>query len=232
MLDRRRARTLLGPGPVGFLFRASLLFAGLILFTMLAVFAHATWLGEFHPRLRPAGVIIVLGGTMTVEGRLGSDTEARTRTGIDLYKQGLAPRIHFTGGVASNGMPGPGTQMRDLAISLGVPAEATSAENLSESTLQNALFSLPILGKLAEGRVILVSDGYHLGRAWASFRWAGYGPTELYARDSFGRLPRREQVRRLFRESLSWYFNPVRVLIWQVAGFVGVPESERVWLLD
>lgn len=204
----------------------------LLALTMLGVVLHALWVAELPHRLHPAGVIVVLGGNLGPDGSIGRDTEERTRAGVALYKQGLAPHIHFTGGALPPGQVGPGEQMRRLAVSLGVPEAATSAESDSRSTLQNALFSQPILGPLAREPIILVSDGYHLGRSWATFRWAGYGPIQLYAESTFGPMPRRSQAWRILREGLAWYFNPVRVVLWYAGGLVGLPEPQRTMLLD
>lgn len=208
--------------------------AGLALLglTMIGVVLHALWIAELPHRLRPAGVIVVLGGNVGPDGGIGRDTEERTRAGVTLYKQGLAPHIHFTGGALPPGEVGPGEQMRRLAVSLGVPEAATSAESNSRSTLQNAMFSQPILGSLAKQPIILVSDGYHLGRSWATFRWVGYGPIQLYAESTFGPMPRSSQAWRILREGLAWYFNPARLVIWYAAGLAGVPEPQRTMLLD
>ena len=118
---------------------------------------------------------------MTGDNHLGRETIGRVHAGVRLYDAGLAPRIHFTGGSPDDGRPGAGEQMRALAIAEGVPPAAATAESLSESTLQNALFSRAVLGAEADGPVILVSDGFHLARAWLTFRWAGYGPVALAA---------------------------------------------------
>lgn len=203
-----------------------------LVLTMLGVVLHALWIGEVPHKLQPAGAIVVLGGSLGPDGTIGRDTAERARAGVTLYREGLAPRIHFTGGVAPAGQIGPGEQMRRLALSLGVPEAATSAENDSMSTLQNALLSEPILGPLARQPIILVSDGYHLGRSWASFRWAGYGPIQLYAESSLGPMPRSDQAWRILREALAWYFNPARLALWYGAGLAGIPDTERMSLLD
>ena len=123
---------------------------------------------------------------MDDDNTLAAQTRRRVEAGVALYEAGAAPRIHFTGGSPRNGRPGAGEQMRALAVSLGVPAAVTSAESLSQSTLQNALFSRPCSARSPTAPVMLVTDGFHLARAWASFRWAGYGPVRLAAATAFG----------------------------------------------
>jgi uncharacterized SAM-binding protein YcdF (DUF218 family) len=126
--------------------------------TAAAVTASAVFFA-LDPPTRTAGVLIVLGGAMTPEHRLGSETAARVEAAVALYEAGAAPRIHFTGGTPGYGLPGAGDEMRAFAVALGVPPAATSAENASRSTLQNALFSRPVLVRLADGTLLLVSDG-------------------------------------------------------------------------
>ena len=186
-----------------------------LVLTAAAVTASAVWFA-LYPPTRPAELLIVLGGDMTEGNLLGQQTRERVEAGVALFKAGAAPRIHFTGGSPGQGQPGAGEQMRALAVELGLPPAATSAENLSQSTLQNALFSRPLLGPLADRPVILVTDGFHLARAWASFRWAGYGPVDLAATSAFGPPPLREQLRSLSRETLAWWFNLARVAAYQV----------------
>lgn len=212
--------------------RAMLAGAILLAGTAACVIAQALWLARVADLPEPAGVIIVLGGAME-DDALGRETIRRTETAARLYCQGLAPRIHFTGGGQSATSRGAGAQMRALAQRLGVPRAASSAENRSRSTLQNALLSRGMLGSAATGPVILVSDGYHLGRAWASFRWAGYGPPiRLAAATAFGHRGDADQVLRLARETAAWWFNLARVLVWHGAGLAGLTEAQRLPLLD
>jgi uncharacterized SAM-binding protein YcdF (DUF218 family) len=202
----------------------------LLLLTAAGVVAHALWMAR-APLPEPAGVIIVLGGNMEKDNTLGAETRARVLAGVRLFEAGLAPRIHFTGGVPRKGRPGAGAQMRALAIAEGVPAAAATAESLSESTLQNALFSRPVLGPEADGPVILVSDGFHLARSWLSFRWAGYGPVALAAATAFGDEPAEEQARRVVRETLAWWFNLARLAAWETMQAVAGPDPARVDML-
>ena len=121
--------------------------------------------------------------------------------------------------------------MRDLAISLGVPASAATAESASQSTLQNALMSREVLGPRAGQGVILVTDGFHLARAWASFRWAGYRPAHLAASSAFGRQSAPDQLRRVAREALAWWFNLARVAAYEVMALATGPDPDRIRML-
>jgi uncharacterized SAM-binding protein YcdF (DUF218 family) len=198
--------------------------------TALAVTVSAVWF-VLHPPSQTADVIIVLGGDMTDDNSLGSQTRRRVETGVALFEAGAAPRIHFTGGLEGNGRPAPAEQMRELAVSLGVPAAATSVETLSQSTLQNALFSRPVLGPLADGPVMIVTDGFHLARAWASFRWDGYGPVRLAAATAFGDQPIARQIYWTAREAAAWWLNLARASMFEVIVLLRGPEAAPVEML-
>ena len=216
---------------IGRLFRLLATLVLLLALTAFAVMASAIWFAT-HPPSQTAGVLIVLGGMMTPENTLASQSKRRVEVAVALYNAGAAPRIHFTGGTAANGEPAPAEQMRALAIALGVPAGATSVENESESTLQNALFSRPVLGPLANGPVMLVTDGFHMVRSWASFRWAGYKPVRLAAATAFGDEPLPVQIHWVRREAMAWWYNPVRVIAYEILERFGGPDPERIRMLD
>jgi uncharacterized SAM-binding protein YcdF (DUF218 family) len=212
--------------------QAILLGFALLALTLLSVAAHALWLAHLAGPPKEAGVIVVLAGATEPDGTLAPETVRRTETGVALHKAGIAPRIHFTGGVETPERAGAGDRMRELAISLGVPPQAATAESRSRSTLQNALMSREVLGPLTDGPVVLVSGGYHLARAWASFRWAGYGPpVRLAASSAFGGDAAVAQAKRLVREVAAWWYNIARVLAWHLAGLAGIGEAARMPML-
>lgn len=62
-----------------------------------------------------------------------------------------------------------GAYMRDLAIKLGVPAEAIIVEDTSLHTLENASFTLPILKEQGATRIILVTSPFHQLRTFLTF---------------------------------------------------------------
>ncbi len=138
--------------------------------TLAFVMGFAALQPVFEPQpFEPADVIVVLGAGMDADGTLHKSSRLRVKKGAELFLAGTAPRMHFTGGVGRPNGPSAGAQMVALAQSLGVPATATTAEGQSYSTLQNALFSQPLL-QGAE-RIILVTEGFHLPRSWASFKY-------------------------------------------------------------
>ncbi|MFH1465793.1 MAG: YdcF family protein [Pseudomonadota bacterium] len=110
--------------------------------------------------------IVVAGCRVDPGGVPSPALQARTALAVALWEQGLAPRIAFTGGVGAN-PPSEARAAAAYAAVLGLPAEATIIEDASTSTEENARF-------LAEqhgfGRILLVSDAYHVFRAGRVFQ--------------------------------------------------------------
>lgn len=130
--------------------------------------------------LTRADAIVVLGNRPPrgPDGRIAPELERRVRRGVELYQQGLAPRLVVTGGPA----PGGGTEAEVMAAharALGVPDGAIVREDRSRDTAENARFSVAALcgGRRAcRPRVIVVSSPYHLRRAVRLFECAGADP--------------------------------------------------------
>jgi uncharacterized SAM-binding protein YcdF (DUF218 family) len=128
----------------------------------------------------------VLGARVLPNGQPSPALRARIEKAVDLYHQGVAPRLLFSGGVGVN-PPSEARVMRELAVQLGVPSEACLLEEQSHSTEQNARFSAELLRSLGARRVVVVSDPYHLLRARQYFRLHGFevatSPAFLTARN-------------------------------------------------
>lgn len=188
------------------------------LFVFIITFVAVAAYTGLRPSTNPtADAIVVLGGGMSGNGTLGQDSIGRVDKGVTLYQSGAAPRIHFTGGKARPEGPGAGDQMAARAAELGVPASAISAENRSLSTLQNALFSKPMLADADS--IILVSEAFHLPRAAASFWWMGYDNIQVEHSDRFRRTrDGRISFRMLGRETLAVWFNFGRATLWSASG--------------
>ncbi|WP_373636647.1 YdcF family protein [Yoonia sp. BS5-3] len=197
-------------------FIIKIILAGVLTFfvTFAAITAYTAWRPASEPT---ADVIVVLGGGMSANGTLGQDTVGRVMKGVALYNAGAAPRIHFTGGVSRPNTPGAGDRMAELAQESGIPAGAITTENRSLSTLQNALFSKPMLSDAQS--VILVSEAFHLPRSKASFWWMGYDNISVAHSDRFRRTREGDiSLRMLGRETLATWFNLGRAMLWSATG--------------
>jgi uncharacterized SAM-binding protein YcdF (DUF218 family) len=135
----------------------------------------AWYVGRFGRRegAVPAEVGVVLGARVLAGGVPSGALLARVEKAVSLYQRGLVPRLLFSGGTGLH-PPSEAQVMRAWAVRLGVPEEACLLEEQSHSTAQNARFSAEVLQRLGAGRVVLISDGYHLLRARQYFRLQGW----------------------------------------------------------
>lgn len=216
-----------------FLALARIAVAGVLVFvlTCAAISLDAWWLDSRTTTPPPAAVIVVLGGGVRADGTPGPDSLRRTSKGIALYQAGVAPRLHFTGGHRNPDVLGLGQSMALVATASGIPEDVVSTESLSRSTLQNALLSADVIPPATTGPIVLVSDGYHLARAWVSFRWAGYGPVYLSAASAFGEDGLTAKLRRIGREALAWWFNAGRIAVWSLLDLFGMDRKDSLDLL-
>ena len=144
---------------------------GLILLSLWAGAAAALdRMGRAAPPEGRWDAIVVAGCRVDPGGLPSLALQRRTRLGVELWKQGLAPRVVFTGGVGDN-PPSEASAAAGYAATLGLPAEATLLEERSTSTEENAAFAADLLEAqgLAASRILLVTDGYHTLRAGRVF---------------------------------------------------------------
>jgi uncharacterized SAM-binding protein YcdF (DUF218 family) len=116
---------------------------------------------------RPADVIVVFGARAYADGSLSRPLADRVRTGCELYREGLAPRIIFSGG-EGDGAIHETEAMRRAAIAWGVPASAIALDANgvnTEATVRNTA--------RAGGRILAVSHFYHLPRIKMTYQRYG-----------------------------------------------------------
>ncbi len=199
------------------------------LVTVMGVAGYATLQPFWEPTDIKADLIVVLGGGMSPRGSLHTSSTVRVDKGTALFKTGVAPRIHFTGGLASPNAPSAGQVMAERAIKRGVPQSATSFEGKSYSTLQNALFSKPDWQDA--DHIVLVTEGFHLPRSWATFKaFGGKDITLVHARRFRGNRVM-AGVKMTLREALAVWFNAGRFLVWKAAAYTDIPQDDRDALL-
>lgn len=98
----------------------------------------------------------------------GGQTQSRAAKGIELYKEGYAPKIIFSGAALDDG-PSNAFAMRDLALSEGVSAKNILIDEKSQNTYENAVNSKTIIDELQAKKIILVTSPYHQRRANQTF---------------------------------------------------------------
>lgn len=105
----------------------------------------------------------------------GGDTTSRTDEAIELYKQGWAPLVIFSGAARDTTGPSNAKSMRSYAIANGVPENAILIEESSRDTSENAANTAKLIAGRDLRRMILVTSGYHQRRASLEFS-AKLGP--------------------------------------------------------
>lgn len=98
----------------------------------------------------------------------GGQTTSRAEKGVELYKQGYAPKIIFSGAALDDG-PSNAYAMRDQALAAGVPARDILIDEKSQNTYENAENSKRIIDELSAKKIILVTSPYHQRRANQTF---------------------------------------------------------------
>lgn len=95
----------------------------------------------------------------------GGDTKARAQKGIDLYKDGWAHTIVFSGAAQDKSGPSNAEAMRRQAVAAGVPTKSILIDEEAVNTQQNAENTQSILASNNIKTAILVTSGYHQRRA-------------------------------------------------------------------
>ncbi len=161
-----------------------------------------------QPAPTKAAAIVVLGARVDASGQAAPALQRRAEKGAQLYLQGVAPLLVFSGGV-SGVLPSEASVAREIAVKLGVPREACLLEEGSHSTFQNAQLTAPLLRERKIDEVVLVSDGYHLFRARLQFAKAGIRVQAVASERS---LSAADQAYWTMREALALLRRPLMLL--------------------
>ncbi len=134
--------------------------------------------------------IVVLGGAITPEVSVArgmpalNEAAERITAAVELARRYPNARIIFSGGSGAL-LYGEGVEA-EIAIrqfeALGLPHDRVVAEEQSRNTIENAVFSRLIAEPKPGERWLLVTSAYHMPRAVAVFRAAGF-PVEAYPVD-------------------------------------------------
>ena len=99
----------------------------------------------------------------------GGDTVARTQSAIDLYQNGWADTLVFSGAALDTSGPSNAEVMRRQALDQGVPADAIVIEEASATTRENADRTVELLEQIGVESAILVTSSYHQKRTLLEF---------------------------------------------------------------
>lgn len=112
---------------------------------------------------RPVDAIVVLGAAQ-YNGRPSPVFRARLDHALQLYREGLAPRIVVTGGVGRGDTTSEATVARHYLLARRVPPRAVVEQPQGRSTQASMTAVAAWLSSARLKRVILVSDPFHMFR--------------------------------------------------------------------
>jgi len=112
---------------------------------------------------RTADAIVVFAAGVGETGTVGGGQQERISKAIELYNSGVAPRIIISSGYVFTRHEA--ADMKAVAESSGVPADAVLLEERATDTYQNVTFTRDILNQHGWKRIALVSSPYHMRRA-------------------------------------------------------------------
>jgi uncharacterized SAM-binding protein YcdF (DUF218 family) len=138
---------------------------------VLAYFAVTTtlvarWMGKDE---RPKVDAIVVLGAAQYDGRPSAIYEARLEHAVELWRDGVAPLLVFTGGKEEGDRFTEDGSGARWAIRRGVPERAVLTEERSRTTYQNLAGAEQALERrnpdAGRHRIVVVSDPFHMFRA-------------------------------------------------------------------
>lgn len=159
---------------------------------------------------RPADAIVVLGARVYADGTPSQALADRVRTGVDLWRQGLAPVLVLSGGRDAGSRLSEPEAMAELAQSLGVPAEAIVLDESGVDSASTVATTAGMARQCGWRRVLVVSHDYHLSRLKLLCRRADLRGYTVPAYESVG-MPGKPMF--VARELLAWAYHLVRPLV-------------------
>jgi uncharacterized SAM-binding protein YcdF (DUF218 family) len=152
-----------------------------------------------------ADVIVVLGAAQ-YDGRPSPVLKARLDHAVQLYKDGKAPHILFTGGRREGDAVSEAVTGQRYSVKRGVPAKATMLESTSRTTLASMRAAAHILRTdtaTVNPRVLLVSDPFHMLRLTILAQLYGMKPLPSPTRTSPISASQRVALEYAVRESFA-----------------------------
>ena len=143
---------------------ARLVIAGLIAATAIAGYAaYRIWEQGNRDERQPADAIVVMGAAQ-YDGRPSPVFAARLDHAIELFHQGVAPRLIVTGGKREGDRTTEAASARSYAIAHDVPGDAILSEDASRTTLQSIRRVAALMEAEDIGSAVFVSDPSHMLR--------------------------------------------------------------------
>ena len=173
---------------------ARLVFAGLIAATAVAGYAAYRVWDQGNRDERPSTDAIVVMGAAQYDGRPSPVFAARLDHAIDLFHEGVAPRLIVTGGKREGDRTTEAASARIYAVQHDVPDEAIISEDQSRTTLQSIRGVAALMRDEGFQSAIFVSDPSHMLRV---LRMASDEGITAYGSPTRSSPLERDTVRRL-----------------------------------
>jgi uncharacterized SAM-binding protein YcdF (DUF218 family) len=145
--------------------------------------------------VKDADLIVVLGGGVNQGRYLTLISSQRMVKGVQLYFEGRARKILFSGGMPGETTVSEASVLGQEARRLNVPPENILLEKKSQNTHDQAVEVKKIADPLRVKSVLLVTSFTHMKRALLAFEKVGFkvypafaDPNEKYAKDALDRL--------------------------------------------
>lgn len=181
--------------------------AGLLLGVVLVVggTAYEVWVTARADTRGPADAILVLGSAQ-YDGVPSSIFEARLDHALDLYQQGLAPRLVTVGG----GQPGDrfteAEAGRMWLVDNGVPAEDVIAVGEGSDTLQSMRAVATVYAEQGWSRILVVTDPPHVLRSVRMAEDSAMSAVASPTRQGPAVISRQTQLRYTVRETGAYLY--------------------------
>lgn len=159
-----------------------------------------------------SGALVTLGAAVWANERASPTLSRRINCAASLWRVDPSLKIIVSGGVGHH-PPSEAEMMRRLLCKQGVPASSIILEDRSTNTLENAIFSAALMREHGLTHAIIVTDGYHMARAWLSFRHAGVVVSMVSASRCQPRPRLALSMRQWLREALALPFYALRLLL-------------------
>ncbi|MBS4193572.1 YdcF family protein [Lederbergia citri] len=149
---------------------------------------------DINDDLEKGDCIMVFGSSKAVQYRLPK--------ALQLYHEGRANKLLFSGGVAWNGNSFPeAIVLKNKALDLGIPEEDILVETISTNTKENILASLLVLDRHFDlhkvKRLLIVTASYHMRRTYLTLKT--YMPSWI----EFSLCPAEDQSTKID----NWFLN-------------------------
>ncbi len=116
---------------------------------------------EEAEKLKGVDCIIVLGCFVKKDGTPGNILADRLKTGVELYENGVAPKIIMSGDHSSDEY-NEVASMKNFAVNAGVPSEDIFMDHAGFSTYETMYRAKEVFGAK---KVVIVTQEYHLYRS-------------------------------------------------------------------